>query len=108
MEVRRYCSSDGADEFGTWLGSLADARAKAAVLVRIARVELGNLGDFKPVGNGVLELRIDHGPGYRVYCARVGQELILLLGGGDKRRQARDIRVAQVRLDDYRARSTTK
>ena len=63
MEARRYCSSDGADEFGTWLGSLADARAKAAVLVRIARVELGNLGDFKPVGNGVLELRIDHGPG---------------------------------------------
>jgi len=108
MEVRRYCSSDGTDEFGTWLGSLADARAKAAILVRIARVGLGNLGDFKPVGNGVLELRIDHGPGYRLYCARVGQELILLLGGGDKRRQARDIRVAQVRLDDYRARSTPR
>jgi putative addiction module killer protein len=53
MEVRRYCSSDGTDEFGTWLGSLADARAKAAILVRIARIGLGNLGDFKPVGNGV-------------------------------------------------------
>lgn len=105
MEVRRYCLSDGTDVFGEWLASLADRRAKAAVLVRIARVGVGNLGDCKPVGSGVLELRIDHGPGYRVYCARIGRELVLLLGGGDKRRQARDIRTAQERLDDYRSRS---
>jgi putative addiction module killer protein len=108
MEVRRYCSPDGKDEFGTWLGSLADARVKAAILVRIARIGLGNLGDFKPVGNGVLELRIDHGPGYRVYCAQAGRRLILLLVGGDKRHQQSDIKQAQEYWADWQHRRKLK
>ena len=105
MEVRRYCSAAGSDEFGSWLASLGDPRAKAAVLVRVSRLALGNFGDCKPVGGGVLELRIDHGPGYRVYCARVGRQVVLLLGGGDKRRQARDIEVVRNRLTDFQKRS---
>jgi putative addiction module killer protein len=107
MEVRRYQAPDGTDPFGLWLASLADARARAAALVRIARVSAGNLGDCKPVGEGLLELRIDHGPGYRVYCARIGPRLVLLLGGGDKRRQGRDIETARNRLLDFKRRPTT-
>ena len=106
MDVRRYLSNNGTDPVGAWLSSLRDSRARAAVLVRIARLSVGNLGDCKAVGKGVLELRIDHGPGYRVYCARIGQEIVLLLGGGDKRRQGRDIQIAHERLDDYRTRTT--
>lgn len=108
MDVRRYCTHDGTDPFGEWLASIVDHRAKAAVLVRIARVSAGNFGDCKPVGAGVLELRVSHGPGYRVYCAQIGQRLVLLLGGGDKRRQSQDIRTAQARLADYRKRSRAK
>lgn len=106
MEVRRYCAPDGTDCFGSWTASLADTRARAAVLVRVARLAAGNFGDCKSVGGGILELRIDHGPGYRVYFARVGIEVVLLLGGGDKRRQRQDIRLALERLKDYRRRSS--
>ena len=78
------------------------------MLVRVSRLALGSFGDCKPVGGGVLELRIDHGPGYRVYCARVGRQVVLLLGGGDKRRQARDIEVARNRLTDLQKRSESR
>ena len=73
---------------------MRDIRGKARVLVRIERLAGGNAGDAAPVGEGVSELRIDYGPGYRVYFKRRGRELILLLAGGDKRTQARDIRMA--------------
>ena len=80
--------------FAAWFGNLPDRRAKARIEVRIDRLALGNPGDAKPVGEGVSELRIDYGPGYRVYFVRRGEAVIVLLAGGDKRTQTRDIEAA--------------
>lgn len=80
--------------FAAWLRDLRDRRARARIQVRIDRLSLGNPGDAKPVGEGVSELRIDYGPGYRVYFVRRGQTLIVLLAGGDKSTQAQDIKTA--------------
>ncbi len=80
--------------FVKWLDSLRGARARARVLVRIERLADGNPGDVKPVGEGVSELRIDYGPGYRVYFTQRGEEVIVLLVGGDKRTQESDIQRA--------------
>lgn len=81
-------------EFAIWLDTMTDIRARARVLVRIERLAAGNPGDAKPVGEGISELRIDYGPGYRVYYKRRGKTLVILLAGGDKSTQARDIKVA--------------
>ena len=81
-------------EFANWLDKLHDIQARARVLVRIERLAVGLAGDVKPVGSGVSELRINYGPGYRVYFRRKGREIIVLLAGGDKKTQARDIRTA--------------
>lgn len=83
------------DVFARWLDDLRDIRARARIMVRIERLAMGNPGDVRPVGEGVSELRIDHGPGYRVYYIQQGKQLILLLAGGDKRTQARDIVIAK-------------
>jgi putative addiction module killer protein len=80
--------------YSDWFARLKDREARARILVRIRRLSLGNPGDVKPVGTGVSELRIDYGPGYRVYFVPRGRELIILLGGGDKSTQAADIRAA--------------
>ena len=80
--------------FARWVDGLKDVRARARVLARIERLAGGNPGDVRPVGEGVSELRIDYGPGYRVYFKRVGRELIVLLAGGDKTSQAKDIKTA--------------
>jgi putative addiction module killer protein len=80
--------------FNAWLAALKDRRAIARIAVRIRRLSLGNRGDVRPVGSGVCELRIDYGPGYRVYYKQRGSTLVLLLCGGDKRSQASDIRKA--------------
>lgn len=77
-----------------WLDSLRDIRARARILVRVERLIAGNPGDVKPVGEGVSELRIDYGPGYRVYYKRQGREVVILLAGGTKRTQASDIKAA--------------
>jgi putative addiction module killer protein len=82
------------DVFASWLDELRDVRARARVQARIQRSADGNRGDVKPVGEGVSELRIDYGPGYRVYFKRRGKALIILLAGGDKSSQARDIKTA--------------
>jgi len=81
--------------FDTWLSGLRDARAKARIAARIRRAEEGNLGDVAPVGEGVSEMRIHYGPGYRLYFIQRGLELIILLAAGDKSTQSQDIRAAQ-------------
>jgi putative addiction module killer protein len=80
--------------FVQWLDALVDIRARARVLARIKRLAEGNAGDVKPVGEGVSEMRIDYGPGYRVYFTKQGREIIVLLAGGDKRTQSTDITTA--------------
>ncbi|MDH3997554.1 MAG: type II toxin-antitoxin system RelE/ParE family toxin [Desulfuromonadales bacterium] len=82
------------DLFVEWLDGLRDIRARARILVRIERLATGNPGDVKPVSEGVSELRISYGPGYRVYYKKRGQELIILLAGGDKSSQSKDIKTA--------------
>jgi putative addiction module killer protein len=82
------------DEFAEWLDSLRDIRARARILIRIERLAAGNPGDVKPVSAGVSEMRIDYGPGYRVYFIKRGRELIILLAGGDKSTQSGDIKIA--------------
>ena len=80
--------------FAKWLDDLNDIRARARILVRIERLAAGNPGDVKPVGEGVSELRIDYGPGYRVYYITQGRCVIILLAGGDKRAQSKNIKTA--------------
>jgi len=82
------------DTYAKWLDGLRDIRARARILVRVERLAAGNPGNVKPVGGGVSELRIDYGPGYRVYFTQHGQEVVILLAGGDKRTQAKDIKTA--------------
>lgn len=81
--------------FSKWLAGLRDRRAAARIAVRLERLAAGNPGDVKPVGEGVNEIRIDYGPGYRIYFVRRGPELVVLLCGGDKGTQGKDIRAAR-------------
>jgi putative addiction module killer protein len=83
------------DVFSNWIRQLRDDKARYRILVRIRRLSLGNFGDVKPVGDGVSELRIDYGPGYRVYLHRRGSLLVLLLAGGSKKTQSADIAKAK-------------
>jgi putative addiction module killer protein len=82
------------ETFVKWIDALKDIRARARILVRIERLAAGNPGDVKAVGEGVSELRIDYGPGYRVYFKKQGQKVVILLAGGDKRTQTKDIKTA--------------
>lgn len=82
------------DTYSDWFTSLRDIEAKGRILTRIRRLSMGNPGDVKPVGKGVSELRIDYGPGYRVYFIRSDETLVILLAGGDKKTQPKDIKVA--------------
>jgi putative addiction module killer protein len=91
------------DVFDDWLRSLRDLQGRARIDVRIRRLANGNPGDVRPVGQGVSELRIDFGPGYRVYFAARGDDLILLLAGGDKSSQARDIASALALYEEWKA-----
>ena len=88
IEVRQ------ADKYSEWFADLRDRQARARINARIRRLSLGNPGDVKSVGEGVSELRIDYGPGYRVYFTQRGCKVVILLAGGDKRTQERDIQTA--------------
>jgi len=105
MEIRRYLTASGRDVFGEWLSKLKDIRTRAKIVARIDRLSLGNFGDCKALREGLFELRIDWGPGYRVYYALMGRACVLLLCGGDKRKQSSDIKRALEYLNDYRERT---
>lgn len=82
------------EDYARWFARLKDPRAKARILTRIRRLSLGNPGDVRPVGEGVSEMRIDYGPGYRIYYVGLGAAMVILLAGGDKRTQSRDVQKA--------------
>jgi putative addiction module killer protein len=103
IEVREYTDPHGHSPFQQWFEDL-DARAAAKVTVALARLAQGNVSNVKGVGGGALELRIDYGPGYRVYFGKDGEHLVILLDGGTKKRQNRDIRTAQDLWTAYKAR----
>jgi len=84
------------ETFSKWIDGLSDIRARARILVRIERLAAGNPGDVKPVGENISEMRIDYGPGYRVYFKKTGQTIMVILAGGDKRTQKKDIKRAQL------------
>lgn len=88
LEIRKT------DIYADWIDNLRDLQGRARILVRIERLAIGNPGDVKPVGEGVSELRIDYGPGYRVYFTKRGRKIVILLAGGDKSTQASDIKTA--------------
>ncbi len=103
-ELLAYRTREGRTPFNEWLDELDDQNIVARVLARLARVRRGNLGDCKSVGEGVSELRVDYGPGYRVYFAQKGQVLVILLCAGDKRTQEKDIQRAKQYWHDYKQR----
>lgn len=103
-EVRIYITPNGKRPYKNWLDSLKDIKAVAKIEARIDRIEEGNFGDVKGITKGVCELRIDYGPGYRVYFGQIGVSIVLLLCGGDKSTQAQDVVKAQEYWEDYRSR----
>lgn len=103
MELVEYLDAAGRSPFGAWFNDLPPQPA-ARIASTLAKVEQGNLASAKSVGSGVQELRIDAGPGYRIYFGRDGDKLIILLAGGTKRRQQKDIEAAHARWADYKAR----
>ena len=107
-ELRTYETADGKRPFDEWLDGFKDKSTLARIAARLNRVALGNFGDVKSVGAGVSELRLAFGKGYRVYFAQEGDKIILLLCGGDKGSQDRDIREAKAYLQDYRRRDHGK
>lgn len=107
LEIRYFVAADGRQPFADWFADL-DPEARAKVARAIVRMEQGNLSNVKSVGEGVLEYRIDSGPGYRVYFGRDGDTLIILLSGGTKRRQRRDIDDAHACWRDYKQRTRSR
>jgi putative addiction module killer protein len=105
--LKHYVSPQGVDLFGLWLDELRDKQARARVSARLLRLQNGNFGDCKPVGAGVWELRIDWGPGYRVYYALADKKVVLLCQGGDKRSQQADIDRTVQRWLEWQTRSST-
>jgi putative addiction module killer protein len=101
LELRYFLGADGRSPFARWFEDL-DVVASAKVVRALVRMEQGNLSNVKPVGEGVLEYKIDFGPGYRVYFGRDGEQLVILLAGGTKKRQQRDIETAGMFWRDYK------
>ncbi|HZK81254.1 MAG TPA: type II toxin-antitoxin system RelE/ParE family toxin [Humisphaera sp.] len=106
IEITHYLTRTGRDVFEDWMDDLNDPRAEAKIEARLARLAGENFGDCKPLRAGVWELRIDAGPGYRVYYAMAGRSIVLLLCGGDKRKQASDIERAVEFWKDYKERTS--
>jgi putative addiction module killer protein len=103
MKIVEYLAADGASPFRNWFDRL-DSRAAAKVTTALTRIGMGNTSNVESVGGGVYERKIDYGPGYRVYCGMDGEELVILVGGGTKKRQSHDIETARGRWADYRKR----
>lgn len=103
LQLVAYRDGKGHEPFSIWFNDL-DSQAAAKIAIALARMAQGNLSDVKPVGSGVSERRIDWGPGYRVYFGRDGERLIILLAGGTKKRQQKDINEALARWSDYKQR----
>ena len=104
QEIRLYRNTSGKSPFREWIRGLADIKAVDIINARLTRLRLGNFGDCKSVGDGVLELRVDFGPGYRIYFGRQGSQVVILLVGGDKSTQNSDIATAKGYWDDYQQR----
>lgn len=104
-ELRYYVTAEGNRPLPDWIGPLRDRQARARIKARLDRLADGNFGDHHAVGEGVYELRIDWGPGYRIYYAKTDRMVLLLVCGGDKRTQDRDIKRAKDYFKDYQART---
>ncbi|MHB8474395.1 MAG: type II toxin-antitoxin system RelE/ParE family toxin [Gammaproteobacteria bacterium] len=103
MDILEYMAADGRVPFREWLKDLRDRSARARIRIRLDRVRLGNLGDYRALSNGLYELRIAYGPGYRVYFALLDRSVVLLLTGADKGSQRSDIDTARTYWNDFRA-----
>lgn len=106
-DIRFYTDASGRAPFEEWLNALKDVQGRARIRARLARLLAGNFGDCKPLRDGVQELRIDHGPGYRVFLSRQGPVLVLLLCGSDKSEQDKAIKLALAYLADWKQRGET-
>lgn len=104
-QLLEYLTEDGENPFHNWLSSRIDRAARARIRVRLNRVRLGNFGDCKPVGKGVNELRVNYGPGYRIYYGKSKKTIVILLCGGSKKSQSRDILLAQEYWADFKRRT---
>jgi len=104
IELFRYQRDDGREPFTEWLNGLRDKLAQARIRIRLRQVQAGNFGDSEPVGEGVIELRVHVGAGYRVYCGRHGKAVVLLLCGGDKGSQTADIKRAKELWSEWKRR----
>jgi putative addiction module killer protein len=105
IQLLEYVTEDGENPFHNWLNSLKDRATQARIRVRLNRVRLGNFGDCKPVGKGVSELRVDYGPGYRIYYGKSKTTIVILLCGGSKKTQSKDIQLAQAYWSDFERRT---
>jgi putative addiction module killer protein len=105
-EIQNYLTADDRSPYEEWVDSLRDSKAISQIDKRLRRVKLGNLGDYRSVGEGVFELRIDYGPGYHIYFGQIGLTIVLLLCGGDKSTQQQDISKAKEFWRDYERRES--
>jgi putative addiction module killer protein len=99
--LKKLETSDGTIPFDDWYSCLKDKKTRAVIAARLLRIQSGNLGDTKPIGGGVFEFRVHFGPGYRIYFGEVNNTLVVLLGGGDKSTQSRDIKMAIALWERY-------
>jgi putative addiction module killer protein len=104
IEILRYQRNDGREAFSDWLNGLRNKVAQARIRIRLRQVQAGNFGDCEPVGEGIIELRVHVGAGYRVYCGRHGKTIVLLLCGGDKGSQVADIKRAKGLWSEWKRR----